>query len=47
MGLGGSIQLHRQFWRGLGIVADIFGLHSSNASGSGVGLDLVTATFAL
>jgi hypothetical protein len=42
---GGSFQIHGQFWRGLGIVADIAGLHSSNASGSGVGLDMVTATF--
>ena len=42
---GGSIQLHGQFWRVLGIVADVAGLHASNASGSGVGLDLVTATF--
>lgn len=42
---GGSVQLHGQFWRGLGIVADVAGLHASNASGSGVGLDLVTATF--
>jgi hypothetical protein len=42
---GGCVQIHGQFWRGLGIVADIAGLHSSNASGSGVGLDMVTATF--
>lgn len=42
---GGSVQIHGQFWRGLGIVADIAGLHASNASGSGVGLDMVTATF--
>jgi hypothetical protein len=42
---GGSVQIHGQFWRGLGIVADIAGSHASNASGSGVGLDMVTATF--
>jgi hypothetical protein len=42
---GGSVQIHGQFWRELGIVADIAGLHSSNASDSGVGLDMVTATF--
>jgi hypothetical protein len=42
---GGSLQIHGQFWRGLGVVADVAGLHSGNASGTGVGLDLVTATF--
>lgn len=42
---GGSVQIHGQFWRGLGVVADIAGLHSANANGAGEGLDLVTATF--
>lgn len=42
---GGSVQIHGQFWRGLGIVADVAGLHTSNANGAGKGLDLVTATF--
>ncbi len=43
---GGSVQVHGQFWRGLGVVADVSGLHTANAGGlSGVGLDLVTATF--
>jgi hypothetical protein len=42
---GGSIQLHGQFWHGLGIVADVAGLHAGNLNNSGVGLDLVTATF--
>jgi hypothetical protein len=42
---GGSVQVHGVFWRGLGVVADVSGLHSANASGTGVGLDLVTATF--
>jgi hypothetical protein len=43
---GGSIQVHGQFWRGLGVVADVSGLHTANTSASsGVGLDLVTATF--
>lgn len=42
---GGDVQAHGQFWRGIGIVADISGFHNGNASGSGVGLDLVTATF--
>lgn len=42
---GGGVQMNGQFWRGLGAAADITGLHSSNMNGSGVGLDLVTATF--
>ena len=42
---GGSVQLHDQFWRGLGVVADISGLHTGKVHGTGVGLSLVTATF--
>jgi hypothetical protein len=43
---GGSVQVHGQFWRGLGVVADVSGLHTANTGASpGVGLDLVTATF--
>ena len=43
---GGSVQVHGQFWHGLGVVADVSGLHTASTSGSsGVGLDLVTATF--
>jgi hypothetical protein len=43
---GGSVQVHGRFWRGLGVVADVSGLHTANASASpGVGLDLVTAAF--
>jgi hypothetical protein len=42
---GGSAQLHGQFWHGLGIVADVAETHTANMHGSGVGLDLVTATF--
>jgi len=42
---GGSVQLEGRFWRGLGAVADIGGLHTGNMHGSGVGLDMVTATF--
>jgi hypothetical protein len=43
---GGSVQVHGEFWRGLGVVADVSGLHTANAGASpGVGLDLVTATF--
>lgn len=41
----GGVQLHGQFWRGLGTVADIGRMHTANVNGSGVGLDLVTATF--
>jgi len=42
---GGRVQAHGQFWRGLGVVADVAGMHSGNIQGSGVGLDLVTVTF--
>jgi hypothetical protein len=42
---GGSIQVDGQFWRGLGIEADVSGFHTQNANNGGVGLDLVTVTF--
>jgi hypothetical protein len=42
---GGSAQIHGQFYGGLGVVADIAGAHIANIHSSGVGLDLVTATF--
>jgi hypothetical protein len=42
---GGSVQLEGHFWRGLGVVADVAGMHTSKISHSGVGLDMVTATF--
>jgi len=43
---GGSVQAHGQFWHGLGIVADVSGLHTASTSSSpGVGLDMITATF--
>lgn len=42
---GGSVQIHGQFWHGLGVVADVAGLHSGSTNGSSVGLDMVTATF--
>jgi hypothetical protein len=42
---GGSVQIHGQFWRGLGVVADITGQHTTNINSSGVALDMVTATF--
>jgi hypothetical protein len=42
---GGSAQLHSQFWHGLGVVADLSELHSAHMSGSGAGLDMLTAAF--
>jgi hypothetical protein len=42
---GGSVQVHGQFWCGLGVAADVAGLHVGNIHSSGVGLELVTATF--
>jgi len=42
---GGSIQVHGQFWRGLGVVGDISGDHVSKMGHSTVGLDMVSSTF--
>lgn len=42
---GGAAQIHGQFYGGLGVVADIAGAHIANINSTGVGLDLVTATF--
>jgi hypothetical protein len=42
---GGSAQIHGQFYGGWGVVADISGAHIANINATGVGLDLVTATF--
>jgi hypothetical protein len=43
---GGSVQVHGQFWHGLGVVADVAGFHTGSTGRSpGVGLDMVTATF--
>jgi hypothetical protein len=42
---GGSVQVHGQFWRGLGVVADVAGQHTTNINSSGVALDMVTVTF--
>jgi hypothetical protein len=42
---GASIQMHGQFWHGLGAVADVASLHTASMNTSGVGLDMVTATF--
>lgn len=42
---GGSAQLHGQLYRGLGVVAEVSGAHRGSINSSGVGLDIVTATF--
>jgi hypothetical protein len=42
---GGSVQVHAQFWRGLGAVADVSVIRSGHLERSGPGLDLVTAAF--
>jgi hypothetical protein len=42
---GGSVQLHGQFWHGLGVVADLSGVHAANMNHLKVGLDLITTTF--
>jgi hypothetical protein len=42
---GGSAQIHGRFYGGWGVVADISGAHVANINSTGVGLDLVTATF--
>ena len=42
---GGAIQVDGQFWHGLGVEADVSGLHAQNANNAGVGLDMVTAIF--
>jgi hypothetical protein len=42
---GGGAQIHGQFYHGLGVVADISGAHIANINSTGVGLDMVTATF--
>lgn len=42
---GGSAQIHGRFYGGWGVVADVSGAHLANVNSSGVGLDLVTATF--
>src|ERR1700761_7690738 len=42
---GGSIQVIGEFWHGVGVEADVSGLHTRNANNAGVGLDMVTATF--
>lgn len=41
---GGSAQLHGQFWRGWGLVADVAGMHTGLMPRSTAGLDLITIT---
>lgn len=42
---GGGVQIHGRFYGGWGVVADIAGTHVGDIHSTGVGLDLVTATF--
>lgn len=42
---GGSAEVEGRFYRGLGAVAEISGMHTANINSSGVALDLVTAAF--
>lgn len=42
---GASAQMEGRFYGGWGLVADVAGLHVANINSTGVGLDMVTATF--
>lgn len=42
---GGGLQGHVRVYRGLGVVADLAGLHEGSIQSSGVGLDLIATTF--
>lgn len=42
---GGGVEVHGRFYRGLGAVADVAAMRTANIDSSGVGLDMVTATF--
>lgn len=42
---GGSAQVEGRFYRGWGVVADVAGLHVANINSTGIGLDMITATF--
>jgi hypothetical protein len=42
---GGSVEVHDRIWHGLGVAADATGLHNASMNSSGVGLDMVIATF--
>jgi len=42
---GGSVQLCGRFYRGLGVAAEVAGMHAGAIQSPGAGLDMVTATF--
>jgi hypothetical protein len=42
---GGSVELGANIWKGLGIGANVTGLHASSIGSSGIPLSLVTVTF--
>jgi hypothetical protein len=42
---GGGVEVHGRFYGGIGVVADVAGMHAANIDSSGVDLNLVTATF--
>jgi hypothetical protein len=42
---GASVQVHGQFFRGWGVVADVSGMHANMLPHSMAGLDLITADF--
>jgi len=43
--MGGSGQVHSEFYKGIGIVGDVWAGHADNISSSNVALSLVTVTF--
>jgi hypothetical protein len=42
---GGAFAIHGQVYRSFGLVADLTGDHTGNIASTGVGLNLITATF--
>ena len=42
---GGSVELGVNAWRGLGVAADVTGVHTASIGASGIPLSMVTATF--
>lgn len=42
---GGGVELHGRFYGGIGVVADIDGMHAAKINSAGDSLDLVVATF--
>lgn len=43
--MGGSVQIHGQFYRNWGVVADVAGLDASNINSAGADLGMITTTF--